>query len=168
MTTEIRNWAVVAEAMEAQGATNSQMYIRAKALPRDCRTLCRQAFRLHLTQFRKFVKHSTDLSGLTLVGPLSITMANHRLSLEQKFHLEAAFREIDACEDIDVLRALTKQIIASTGERKGIRSRSSRADSKGDGSRSLEIMEPIGDKRQQILGWLDRISSQRGLEWWTL
>ena len=32
MTTEIRNWAVVAEAMEAQGATNSQMYIRAKAL----------------------------------------------------------------------------------------------------------------------------------------
>ena len=32
MTTEIRNWAVIAEAMEAQGATSSQMYIRAKAL----------------------------------------------------------------------------------------------------------------------------------------
>ena len=32
MTTEIRNWAVVAASMEAQGATNSQMYIRAKAL----------------------------------------------------------------------------------------------------------------------------------------
>ena len=32
MTTEIRNWAVVAAAMEAKGATNSQMYIRAKAL----------------------------------------------------------------------------------------------------------------------------------------
>ena len=32
MTTEIRNWATVASAMEAQGATNSQMYIRAKAL----------------------------------------------------------------------------------------------------------------------------------------
>ena len=32
MTTEIRNWAVVASAMEAQGNTNSQMYIRAKAL----------------------------------------------------------------------------------------------------------------------------------------
>jgi len=32
MTTEIRNWAVVAAAMEAQGNTNSQMYIRAKAL----------------------------------------------------------------------------------------------------------------------------------------
>ena len=32
MTTEIRNWAVVAAAMEAQGATNSEMYHRAKAL----------------------------------------------------------------------------------------------------------------------------------------
>ena len=32
MNTEIRNWAVVAASMEAQGATNSQMYIRAKAL----------------------------------------------------------------------------------------------------------------------------------------
>ena len=32
MTTEIRNWAVVAAAMEAQGATNSEMYSRAKAL----------------------------------------------------------------------------------------------------------------------------------------
>ena len=32
MTTEIRNWAVVAASMEAQGATNSQMYLRAKAL----------------------------------------------------------------------------------------------------------------------------------------
>ncbi|WP_461564952.1 hypothetical protein [Synechococcus sp.] len=32
MTTEIRNWATVASAMEAQGATSSQMYIRARAL----------------------------------------------------------------------------------------------------------------------------------------
>ena len=32
MTTEIRNWAVVAAAMEAKGATNSDMYRRAKAL----------------------------------------------------------------------------------------------------------------------------------------
>ena len=40
-------------------------------------------------------------------------MANHRLSLEQKFNLEAAFREIDACDDIYALRALTKQIITA-------------------------------------------------------
>jgi len=40
-------------------------------------------------------------------------MAKHRLSLEQKFHLEAAFREIDTCEDIDLLRVLTKQIITA-------------------------------------------------------
>jgi len=32
MTTEIRNWAIIAQAMEAQGATESQMYVRAKAL----------------------------------------------------------------------------------------------------------------------------------------
>ena len=32
MTTEIRNWAVVAAAMEAKGATSSEMYRRAKAL----------------------------------------------------------------------------------------------------------------------------------------
>ena len=32
MTTEIRNWDVVAAAMEAKGATNIKMYRRAKAL----------------------------------------------------------------------------------------------------------------------------------------
>ena len=32
MSTEIRNWDVVAKAMEASGATSSQMYRRAKAL----------------------------------------------------------------------------------------------------------------------------------------
>ena len=32
MSTELRNWDVVAKALEAAGATSSQMYIRAKAL----------------------------------------------------------------------------------------------------------------------------------------
>ena len=40
-------------------------------------------------------------------------MKNHHLSVEQRFHLEAAFREIDACKDIEKLRALTKQIITA-------------------------------------------------------
>ena len=40
-------------------------------------------------------------------------MTNHHLSVEQRFHLEAAFREIDACQDIEKLRALTKQIITA-------------------------------------------------------
>ena len=31
MSIEIRNWAVVAQAMEAAGATSIQMYVRAKA-----------------------------------------------------------------------------------------------------------------------------------------
>lgn len=32
MTTETRNWAIVAKAMEERGTTQSQMYKRAKAL----------------------------------------------------------------------------------------------------------------------------------------
>ena len=40
-------------------------------------------------------------------------MTNHHLSVEQRFHLEAAFREIDGCEDIEKLRGLTKQIITA-------------------------------------------------------
>ena len=32
MSSEVRNWDVVAKALEAAGATSSQMYIRAKAL----------------------------------------------------------------------------------------------------------------------------------------
>ena len=40
-------------------------------------------------------------------------MTNHHLSVEQRFHLEAAFREIDGCEDMEKLRALTKQIITA-------------------------------------------------------
>ncbi|BEV36195.1 hypothetical protein CREGCYN_10070 [Synechococcus sp. M16CYN] len=31
--------------------------------------------------------------------------------MEQRFHLEAAFREIDACNDIKKLRGLIKQIL---------------------------------------------------------
>ena len=40
-------------------------------------------------------------------------MTSDHLSVEQRFHLEAAFREIDNCEDIEKLRVLTKQIIAA-------------------------------------------------------
>ena len=40
-------------------------------------------------------------------------MTNHHLSIEQRFHLESTFRDIDGCEDIEKLRALTKQIITA-------------------------------------------------------
>ena len=40
-------------------------------------------------------------------------MTNHRLSTEQKFQLEAAFRDIDACDDIGKLREITKAIITA-------------------------------------------------------
>jgi len=44
---------------------------------------------------------------------LTLSMANHRLSIEQKFRIESSFREIDACTDIETLRELTKQIITA-------------------------------------------------------
>ena len=40
-------------------------------------------------------------------------MTNQHLSVEQRFHLEAAFREIDGCKDIEKLRSLTKEIITA-------------------------------------------------------
>ena len=40
-------------------------------------------------------------------------MTNHHLSVEQRFHLEAAFREIDACQDLEKLREVTKQSITA-------------------------------------------------------
>ena len=40
-------------------------------------------------------------------------MTNHHLSVEQRFHLEAAFREINACQDLEKLREITKQIITA-------------------------------------------------------
>ena len=45
--------------------------------------------------------------------PPTFLMTNHHLSVEQRFHLEAAFREIDACQDLEKLRKVTKQIITA-------------------------------------------------------
>lgn len=40
--------------------------------------------------------------------------------MEQRFHLEAAFREIDACEDMEKLKELTKHIITSQENEKAL------------------------------------------------
>ena len=40
--------------------------------------------------------------------------------MEPRFHLEAAFREIDACEDINKLKKLKKQIITSQKNEKAV------------------------------------------------
>ena len=40
--------------------------------------------------------------------------------MEQRFHLEADFREIDACEDINKLKKLKKQIITSQKNEKAV------------------------------------------------
>ena len=40
--------------------------------------------------------------------------------MEQRFHLEAAFREIDACEDINKLEKHKKQIITSQKNEKAV------------------------------------------------
>ena len=48
------------------------------------------------------------------------SMTNHRLSIEQKFQLEAAFRDIDACDDIGKLREITKAIITAQENEKAL------------------------------------------------
>ena len=40
-------------------------------------------------------------------------MAEHTLSMEQRFRLEAACRKLDECNDIDTIRSLTKQLLCS-------------------------------------------------------
>ena len=40
--------------------------------------------------------------------------------MERRFHLEAAFREINACEDINKLKKLKKQIITSQKNEKAV------------------------------------------------
>ena len=40
-------------------------------------------------------------------------MAEHKLSVEQRFRLEAACRKLDGCDDIDAIRDLAKQLLHS-------------------------------------------------------
>ncbi|QNG26169.1 hypothetical protein [Synechococcus sp. HK01-R] len=40
-------------------------------------------------------------------------MADHKLSVEQRFRLEAACRKLDGCDDIDAIRDLAKQLLHS-------------------------------------------------------
>lgn len=38
-------------------------------------------------------------------------MAEHTLSMEQRFRLEAACRQLDDCDDIEAIRELAKQLL---------------------------------------------------------
>ena len=86
MTTEIRNWAVVAAAMEAKGATDSQMYRRAKASPK--------AKSIPYDKRSSTVQHLSGLSNQSVSSApaqtwgciLIFQMTNHHLSVEQRFH----------------------------------------------------------------------------------
>ena len=95
-------------------------------------------------------------------------MTNHHLSVEQRFHLEAAFREIDACQDLEKLREITKQIITAQENEKAFAREAM--------SQLRKEMEFAASKNSVLTGvqaelfsdWLDRISLERGLQWWTL
>ena len=39
------------------------------------------------------------------------SVAEFKLSVEQQFRVEAACRKLDACDDIDVIRSLAKQLL---------------------------------------------------------
>ena len=117
MTTEIRNWAVVAAAMEAKGATNSDMYRRAKALAggnADPMPTSHPAAPLSISAAWSTTRSIETLNWIRASDSTkSFLMTNQHLSVEQRFHLEAAFREIDGCNDIEKLRSLTKEIITA-------------------------------------------------------
>ena len=121
MTTKIRNWAVEAAAMEAKGATNSQIYIRAKALAQGkldpMPTSLPEAPYSISAVWNPLILASCPSTGRFL---LLTIMTNYHLSMEQRFHLEAAFREIDDCEDINKLKKLKKQIITSQKNEKAV------------------------------------------------
>ena len=40
-------------------------------------------------------------------------MAEHKLSVEQRFRIEAACRKLNDCDDIDAIRDLAKQLLHS-------------------------------------------------------
>ena len=97
-------------------------------------------------------------------------IANHHLSVEQRFHLEAAFREIDACQDLEKLREITKQIItAQENELNCALAREAmsqlRKEMEFAASKNLVL---TGVQAELFSDWLDRISLERGLQWWTL
>jgi hypothetical protein len=80
-------------------------------------TLCLQASPQPLLQSQKSNSKTHKQQGPSH-GAFTIIMSNHRLSFEQKFRLEAVFRKIDSCTDIEMLREVTKQIIASEENQK--------------------------------------------------
>ena len=65
-------------------------------------------------------------------------MKNHHLSVEQRFHLEAAFREIDACQDLEKLRDITKQILIAQEKSEGLCSRGDVSATERNGVRRLK------------------------------
>ena len=84
-----------------------------KHLQKVSPTLCLLASLRLLSAFRLFeVKATLGLTNHQASLPIFL-MTNHHLSVEQRFHLEAAFREIDACQDLEKLREITKQIITA-------------------------------------------------------
>ena len=94
-------------------------------------------------------------------------MTNHHLSVEQRFHLEAAFREIDACQDLEKLREVTKQIItAQENEKAFAREAMSQLRKEMEFAASKNLVL-TGVQAELFSDWLDRISLVRGLQWWT-
>ena len=80
-------------------------------------------------------------------------MTKHRLSMEQRFHLEAAFREIDHCEEIEKLRALTKQIITGQENEKAFAREAMQQIRKEMKLPPQNVLVLTGDRRNCWVGW---------------
>lgn len=60
-----------------------------------------------------FLPHSRHGAAATVLALTIQSMAEHKLSVEQRFRLEAACRKLDGCDDIDAIRDLAKQLLHS-------------------------------------------------------
>ena len=85
-------------------------------------------------------------------------MTNHHLSVEQRFHLEAAFREIDACQDLEKLREVTKQIITAQENEKAFACEAMSQLRKEWSSPPQKNSVLTGGKAELSLDWLDLIA----------
>ena len=76
-------------------------------------------------------------------------MAETTLSMEQRFRVEAACRKIDACDDIEVIRTLAKQLLNAL-ETERASTRQAIADLKQKGEQKPTLAQRFGVNTDQM------------------
>ena len=76
-------------------------------------------------------------------------MAEAKMSVEQQFRVEAAYRKIDACDDIEVIRTLSKQLLHAL-ETERASTRQAIADLKQKGEQKPSLAHRFGFNTNQM------------------